>query len=81
MDVYEAVMSRRAVRRFTDRGCPEGGAGARAVRCGLVAVRTRDGLMRVLDRTGHIRRQIGCRLEIISAVAIVAFGAWLLTMR
>ena len=40
-----------------------------------------NGLMGLLDRTEHIRRQIGRGLEIVSAMAIVGFGSWLLAMR
>ncbi len=47
----------------------------------LAAVLLRDGLMGLLDRTEHLRRQIARGLETASAIAIIGFGAWLLAMR
>ena len=47
----------------------------------LAAVLLRDGLMAVMQRTDNLRRQVGRGLEATSAVAIIAFGAWLLITR
>jgi nickel/cobalt transporter (NicO) family protein len=47
----------------------------------LAAVLLRGGLMAVMERTENLRSQVGRSLEAASAVAIVAFGAWLLITR
>jgi hypothetical protein len=43
----------------------------------LGAVLLRDGFMVLMEGTDSLRRQLGRGLEAASAVAIVAFGAWL----
>jgi ABC-type nickel/cobalt efflux system permease component RcnA len=47
----------------------------------VVAVLLRDRLMAFLERTERLRRQLGRMLEVASALAIVAFGVWLLATR
>lgn len=47
----------------------------------LGAVLLRDGLMAVMEGTDRLRYQLGRGLEVASALAIVAFGAWLLITR
>ena len=47
----------------------------------LAAVLLRDRFMSVMARTDRVRRDLGRGLEIASAVAIVAFGVWLLATR
>jgi nickel/cobalt transporter (NicO) family protein len=47
----------------------------------LAAVLLHDRFMSVMERTHHLRRQAGRVLEIASATAIIAFGAWQLAMR
>jgi hypothetical protein len=47
----------------------------------LAAVLLHDRFMIFMARTDRIRRQVGGSLEIASAVAIVAFGGWLLATR
>ena len=47
----------------------------------LAAVLLRDRMLSLLERTAHVRRQLGRGLEIASAVAIMTFGAWMLAAR
>lgn len=47
----------------------------------LAAVLLRDRCMSLLERTDRTRRRVGRGLEAISAVAIIAFGGWLLAAR
>jgi nickel/cobalt exporter len=47
----------------------------------LAAVLLRDRLMALLERTARFRSRLGQILELGSALAIVAFGVWLLAMR
>ena len=47
----------------------------------LAAVLLRGGLMAVMERTENLRSHVGRSLEVASAVAIIAFGAWLLITR
>jgi nickel/cobalt exporter len=47
----------------------------------LAAVLLRDRLMALLERTARLRGRLGHILELGSALAIVAFGVWLLAMR
>jgi len=47
----------------------------------LAAVLLRDRLMHLLERTAGLRERLGRGLEVMSALAIVAFGAWLLAAR
>jgi len=47
----------------------------------LAAVLLRDRLMHLLERTAGLRERLGRGLEVMSAVAIIAFGAWLLAAR
>jgi nickel/cobalt transporter (NicO) family protein len=47
----------------------------------VAAVLLHDRFMLLMERSDHIRRQIGRGLEIASAIAIIAFGAWLLATR
>jgi nickel/cobalt exporter len=47
----------------------------------LAAVLLRDRLVVLLNRTEHARRQLGRGLEVVSALAIVGCGAWLLATR
>lgn len=47
----------------------------------LAAVLLRDRLVHVLERTAGVRGQIGRGLEAGSAIAIMAFGAWMLALR
>jgi nickel/cobalt transporter (NicO) family protein len=47
----------------------------------LAAVLLHDRFMIFLARTDGIRRQVGRGLEVASAIAIAAFGAWLLATR
>jgi len=47
----------------------------------LAAVLLRDRLMALLERTARFRSRLGHILELGSALAIVAFGVWLLAMR
>ena len=47
----------------------------------LAAVLLRDRMLSLLERTAHVRRQLGRGLEVASAVAIMAFGAWMLATR
>src|SRR5262245_35835670 len=58
MNVYEAVMSRRAV-RICRPACPEGGAGALAVRRGLLAVRIEPPAVELL----HANRRAAGRAQ------------------
>jgi nickel/cobalt exporter len=47
----------------------------------LAAVLLHDRFMVLMARTDRVRRQLGRGLEVASAIAIVAFGAWLLSTR
>jgi len=47
----------------------------------VAAVLLHDRFMLLMERSDHVRRQIGRGLEIASATAIIAFGAWLLSTR
>jgi nickel/cobalt transporter (NicO) family protein len=47
----------------------------------LAAVLARDGLMAVMERTDTLRDKLGRGLETACALAIVAFGGWLLITR
>jgi len=47
----------------------------------LAAVLLHDRFMIFMARTDRIRRQVGRGLEVASAIAIAAFGAWLLATR
>jgi nickel/cobalt exporter len=47
----------------------------------LAAVLLHDRFMGLMERTDRVRRQVGRGLEIGSAIAIIAFGTWLLATR
>jgi len=47
----------------------------------VAAVLLHDRFMLLMERSDHIRRRVGRGLEIASAIAIIAFGAWLLASR
>jgi nickel/cobalt exporter len=47
----------------------------------LAAVLLRDRFLLFMEHTSHLRRQTGRALEIVSAAAIIAFGAWQLATR
>jgi len=47
----------------------------------VVAVLLRERVMQLLERTEHARERLGRGLEVLSAITIIAFGAWLLAAR
>ena len=47
----------------------------------LATVLLRDRAVALLERTDHLRQSLGRGLEAASALAIIAFGAWLLATR
>jgi ABC-type nickel/cobalt efflux system permease component RcnA len=47
----------------------------------LAAVLLRDRMVSFLERTAHVRGRLGRGLEVASAMAIMAFGAWMLAAR
>jgi len=47
----------------------------------LAAALLHDRFMVLMQQTNHIRQQVGHGLEIASAIAIIAFGGWLLATR